>query len=183
MMNAALSPAPDYHQPASVPRDRRSGFSAPDVTPWGGHIAQRNNVVPLYGVKSSVAGLVAPDDELEVGSELYDCEVISSVVEADGFDRFVYLKNADGAKHVFSNIQPEQIPLYDNAVFAVLESDSKRPLWIGASTFVRHRYFRHRAECEARGGRVQLFVHLLADDGAARDTVIRDFIVSSIGVS
>ena len=44
--------------------------------------------------------------------------LIRSVVSEAGLGHFVYLQGASGKRYVFSSISPEQVSLYDKALFA-----------------------------------------------------------------
>ncbi len=49
--------------------------------------------------------------------------MIRSVVAEAGLGGFVYLKGISGRRYVFSAIHPEQVSLYDHALFAVSSVD------------------------------------------------------------
>ena len=120
--------------------------------------------LPLFqGVtdKTSVHGLCEPERRAPY--------FVKSVVEEAGLGRFVYLRGSSGRRYVFSAIRPEQVGLYEHAVFAFggvngspveLTSDSAR---LGGRD----------AQMEPDNTRESpIFVHLLSDsDGSSVDVI------------
>lgn len=60
----------------------------------------------------------AVEDSFSAGDAVPLARVVRSVVAEAGLSRFVYLNGASGRRYVFSSIQPNQVALYDKALFA-----------------------------------------------------------------
>ena len=84
--------------------------------------------------------------------------LVKSVVEEAGLGRFVYLRGQSGQRYIFSSIRPEQVDLYNHALFAVTGVTGDVRVFDAAS--------------KIRPG-TPLYVHLL-DDGANTAEILED---------
>ncbi len=89
---------------------------------------------------------------------------VQSVVEEAGLGRFVYLRGCSGRRYVFSVIKPEQIGLYEHAVFAFGGVDGS-PVELTCNATHEGASFAHEGP---------IYVHLLSDDDGAGGDVIAD---------
>lgn len=88
-------------------------------------------------------------------------QFVQSVVEEAGLGRFVYLRGCSGRRYVFSAVRPDQIALYENAVFAYGGVDGL-PVELACDTTGQP------AQNDQEG---EVYVHLLADGDAGRDVI------------
>ncbi|MEE9315432.1 MAG: hypothetical protein V3V02_12365 [Rhizobiaceae bacterium] len=119
--------------------------------------AQLNFDQPLFNPLATTAGFKEPASAYEVVAS----RMIRSVVEEAGLGGFVYLQGFSGKRYVFSAIRPEQVALYDNALFAVSEPGGEC-VRVGQEL----NNLNHRA--------CLLYVHLLDDDVSNGKEVLAD---------
>lgn len=96
-------------------------------------------------------------------------ELVASVAESAGLNRFVYIVGTSKRRYVFSSIQKSQISLYSEAVFVVINGDNRTPLWVGNySSLIAHLNAAHVRYTP------RIYVHLLAEGETAKSHVVSD---------
>jgi hypothetical protein len=97
-----------------------------------------------------------------------------SVAEAAGLSRFVYIIGHSEIRYVFSSIQNNQVSLYSEAVFVVIEDNANENLWVGDySSLIAHLNKRQVFSTP------RIYVHLLAEGTQAKSHVISDLFKSA----
>jgi hypothetical protein len=95
--------------------------------------------------------------------------LVPSIAEAAGLNRFVYLVGRSKRRYVFSAITKGQTSLYNGAIFAIAENHKNDNLWTGTYGDLI-RLLNRRPGL----GNKRIFVHLLAEDDAAKTDIIAD---------
>lgn len=97
-----------------------------------------------------------------------------SVAESAGLNRFVYIVGHSETRYVFSSIQKNQVSLYSEAVFVVLEEGATEKFWVGDYSSMITHLNKWQAFNSPR-----IYVHLLAEGAHAKSCVISDLFKSA----
>ncbi len=98
-----------------------------------------------------------------------DSMLLPSIAETAGLGRFVYLLGRSKQRYVFSAIGENQISLYHQAIFALVDRAGKKILWVGGYSSIISKLFASNG-----AGNAQVFVHLLAQGDRAHSAAITD---------
>lgn len=97
-----------------------------------------------------------------------------SVAQSAGLNRFVYIVGHSETRYVFSSIQKNQVSLYSEAVFVVLDDGATEKLWVGDYSSLIAHLNKWQAFNTPR-----IYVHLLAEGVHAKSCVISDLFKSA----